>query len=117
MLAEGILRRTFPCSIPRLSAVEDLPDQWTDLSMFFPGSFPSRLVWDVNDEGKATTVDDFTLRQWDVKTLQQTVSVEGGELDKFSAGCHVPFKANQFVAACNQGVKVFDLSSKKYVSR
>lgn len=69
----------------------------------------------MNDEGKATSVDDFTLRQWDVKTLQPTVTVEGGELDKFGAGCHVPFKPNQFITACNQGVKIFDMASKKCV--
>jgi WD40 repeat protein len=80
-------------------------------------SLRNSLLWDPLEKGRATTTDEAAIRQWDVNTLQQTVEVKGGELDKFSSGSPVPTKGNQFAVACNDAVKFFDLSTGKCVYR
>lgn len=75
-----------------------------------------RVVWDASESAaRATSIDDQTIRQWNTSTLQETVSVSGSDLDKFTSGCAVPYKGNQIVVTSNESVKIFDMSSKKYV--
>lgn len=74
------------------------------------------LVWDAAEANRVTSLDDRHIRQWDSSTLQSTTTITGGDLDKFEAISVIPYKGNQVAAACNEAVKIFDLSSQKYVT-
>lgn len=73
------------------------------------------LIWDAAEPKRVTSLDEQHIRQWDASTLQSTTTIDGSELDKFEAACVIPYKGNQVAVASNEAVKVYDLSSKKYV--